>query len=339
MAVAILFNFHLAFLANLINWVSQDKIKNDIDLKKPNSQRLKDLKIKENDIITGLSLLEFIIYFLVAFWIGYQFFIFDIAWYYGLIIIIFSFLAIIFLRSIIIGLAIKYADNLIDKYITAIELHHKIIKPIHVFYEILQKKISGKEIDKTSRDDISALFETAHDEGSIETDEYLILKNILNFDEVLVSDVMTPRTVIFACSSNKPIKEIIGKPELKMYSRIPIFDGDSLDDEVIGYVMSKDILLAALQGEGSKILKDFKRDIYTIPESVELAKALEQFLKRRQHMAMVVDEYGDVSGLITMEDVLETILGVEIVDEADKIVDLRELAKLRRDKRINSILK
>jgi CBS domain containing-hemolysin-like protein len=93
-------------------------------------------------------------------------------------------------------------------------------------------------------------------------------------------------------------------------------------------------LYAALKGNSSKKLRDFSREVYIIPENAELDKALDQFLQRKQHIAIVVDEYGGVEGLLTMEDVMETILGVEIVDEADKVVDLRLVAKERRDKRI-----
>jgi CBS domain containing-hemolysin-like protein len=98
--------------------------------------------------------------------------------------------------------------------------------------------------------------------------------------------------------------------------------------------MSKDLLYAAYNGDTSNVLRDYVRKVYFIPENAELDKALEKFLEARQHIFVVVDEYGGVEGLLTMEDVLETILGVEIVDEADRIVDLRELAKNRRDKRI-----
>lgn len=159
----------------------------------------------------------------------------------------------------------------------------------------------------------------------------------MNFSEVLVSDVMTPRTVIFSCEADKIIDDVIKMPELQMYSRFPIWEGESVDDGVIGYVMSKDILLAALNGKNNLSLRDFCREVYFIPENARLDIALERFLNRRQHLFIVVDEYGGVEGLITMEDVLETILGTEILDEVDKVADLRQLAKQRRDSRIASI--
>ena len=109
-----------------------------------------------------------------------------------------------------------------------------------------------------------------------------------------------------------------------------------MDTGVIGYVMSRDILHSALSGKTDKSLRDFSREVYFIPENAPLDNALDRFLKRRQHLFVVVDEYGGVEGLLTMEDVLETMLGVEIVDEADRFVDMRLLAKQRRDRRISA---
>ena len=196
------------------------------------------------------------------------------------------------------------------------------------------KLITGKTEQEASREELTAMVESARQEGTLDDEEYRILKNIMHFSDVLVSDVMTPRTVVFSCNAMKTVGEIVNLPEMQMYSRIPIWDGNSLDDGVIGYVMSKDVYYAALTGKNNLPLKNLLREIDVIPENAQLDMALNRFLKKRQHIFLVVDEYGGIEGIITMEDVLETILGVEIVDEADRIVDLRELAKLHRDKRI-----
>jgi CBS domain containing-hemolysin-like protein len=209
-----------------------------------------------------------------------------------------------------------------------------VFKPVTQALKLINKSIVGIPNVEESRDEISELVESAHEEGAIDPGEYRILKNIMHFSEILVSDVMTPRTVIFSCSADLTINDVSTFQELQMYSRFPIWEGESVDDGIIGYVMSKDVLLAALNGKGNLSLREFNREIYFIPENAELDTALERFLNRRQHVFMVVDEYGGIEGLITMEDVLETMLGVEIVDEVDKVVDLRQLAKQRRDSRI-----
>ena len=181
------------------------------------------------------------------------------------------------------------------------------------------------------------MVETAKEDGYIDEDEYRLIKNIMHFSEVLVSDVMTPRTVIFSYEADKTIGEVINTPELQTFSRFPIWKGKSLDDEVVGYIVTKEILNAALQNKMGDKLQKYARAIHYIPENATLDDAMEQFIKLRQHIFLVVDEYGGIEGLISMEDLLENILGVEIVDEADRVVDMRELAKQRRDKRVQEL--
>lgn len=207
------------------------------------------------------------------------------------------------------------------------------------FLQLLAEKIGGRKVDEDTREELDAMVETAHDEGSIETSEYRILKNIIKFKEVFVSDIMTPRTVVISLNADKTIEEVINNNGLKMYSRIPIWEGESLDKGLLGYILSKDILQAALSGKTNLTLREFIRTINYIPENVELDVALDHFLNNKQHLMAVIDEYGGFDGLITMEDVLETILGVEIMDEADRIEDLRSLAIKKRDKRISIFMK
>jgi CBS domain containing-hemolysin-like protein len=206
-----------------------------------------------------------------------------------------------------------------------------------IYYKIFVL-IAGKEEEDAARDEINAAVESAMEEGSLDEDEYRIMKNAMHFSNVLVSDVMTPRTVIFSLSAEMLVEEALSKPELMMYSRFPIWQGNSLDDGAVGYVVTKDILNAALKHRGKEKLREFSRKIIYMPENSKLDIALEQFIKTRKHLFLVVDEYGGIEGLISMEDVLENILGVEIVDEADRVVDMRELAKLRRDRRVKSML-
>ncbi len=207
------------------------------------------------------------------------------------------------------------------------------------FLQLLAEKIGGRKVDEDTREELDAMVESAHDEGSIDSSEYRILKNIIKFKEVFVSDVMTPRTVVFSLNADKTIEEVLNNNGLKMYSRIPLWEDESLDKGLIGYILSKDILQAALSGKTNITLREFMRVINFIPENVELDVALDQFLNNKQHLMAVIDEYGGFDGLITMEDVLETILGVEIMDEADRVEDLRSLAIEKRDRRISLFIK
>ncbi|NQW29359.1 MAG: CBS domain-containing protein [Ignavibacteria bacterium] len=189
--------------------------------------------------------------------------------------------------------------------------------------------------EEEAREELEAFVETARDEGALDPSEYRIMTNIMRLSSIEVGDVMTPRTVVFSCPSTMTIEEIVKLPELQTYSRFPIYDKTDLDS-VSGYVITKDVLRAALAGRQAVELVKLKREVDFIPENITLEKALELFLQKRQHILMVVDEHGGVEGMITMEDVLESMLGVEIVDEVDHVVDLRALAKQRRDRRIRN---
>lgn len=200
----------------------------------------------------------------------------------------------------------------------------------------LTKPRSQAEEEEEAREELEALVETAREEGALDPGEYRIMTNIMQLSSIGVTDVMTPRTVVAGLPSDITVADAIKRPELQMFSRMPVYDNADLDS-VSGYVMTKDVLRAAIAGRQTVEINRLKRDIGFIPENITLDHALEQFLQQRQHIFMVVDEHGGVEGIVTMEDVLETMLGAEIVDEADHVVDLRALAKQRRDARIARI--
>jgi CBS domain containing-hemolysin-like protein len=193
-----------------------------------------------------------------------------------------------------------------------------------------------RDDEEIIREELDEILETAHDEGSLDAEEYKRLKNFVRFNEVYVLDVMTPRTVIFSCPCHLTVEEAIKLPEMRQYSRFPVYEEDSIDS-VVGYVLTKDIFWSLLSGQKDVLLRNLSREVYFIPENIDLDRALQNFLERREHLFVVVDEYGGVEGLLTMEDVMETLLGVEILDEMDKVSNLRHLAAERRDERIASL--
>ena len=243
---------------------------------------------------------------------------------------------LIFLKTLLHSIGYRQSGTLLIPIAKVLNIVSVPLKPLTLLLEKVSILAEGRKTEDKSRDEFDAMVDSARDEGALDDGEYRLLKNIMSFSEVLASDVMTPRIVVYGCNANSTIAETLAAPELQMYSRFPVWDGQSIDD-VIGYVLTRDIFRAALAGKTELALREVMREVYFIPENAPLGKALEQFLKRRQHLFVVVDEYGGVEGLITMEDVMEAILGAEIVDEADRIEDLRELAKTRRDRRISTI--
>ncbi|MGQ9819177.1 MAG: CBS domain-containing protein [Candidatus Kapaibacteriales bacterium] len=258
----------------------------------------------------------------------------------GITFIVLFFLLFIgyILRVVITALGNNLSEKVINWVLPAIQALFALTHFLGEFHLKLRRSLTLKKDQEVSLDKIQEMVENAHEGGSIASEEYKILSNLIRFNKVPISDVMTPRTVIFACNANLTVKECLNLPEIKMFSRFPIYEGKSLEDKVVGYVVTKDILQSALNNEWDKELKDFAREIHFIPENATLDDALNQFLTKKQHIFLVISEYGGVEGLLTMEDVIETILGVEIIDEADKYIDLRELAKLRREKRLHTFI-
>lgn len=182
-----------------------------------------------------------------------------------------------------------------------------------------------------SREDFTAMTEVAQEEGVFQKSESTIIKNLLRFDEVLVKDVMTPRAVMKIASENKTIGEFYKDNPKMRFSRIPVYS-DKLD-HIDGFVLKDTILEEMVDNNGDIPLSKIKRDILITERNTPIPKLFDTLLKKREHVALVVDEYGSVSGLVTMEDVIETLLGLEIVDESDSVENLQELARKNWEKR------
>lgn len=338
--LSILF-FMLALLFSFFNGLIDSFSTNELQaLNQVNPIRAGRLKKIKDDFDDNLK--TYNLYELTFILIAYSFLIIsliELNWkYYSIILLLLGVVIVYFLlHSSLYTYGETKSNRYSFKFLFFLNIAHIIAKPILQLRNIIITLIKGKNVEEESRQEIHELFETAREEGSLNDKEYTILTNIMNFSEILVSDVMTPHTVTFSCNANSKVKEILDLPQLQIFSRFPIWEGEGIDDRVVGYVLTKDVFQAALNHQEDKTLKELGRDVYFIPETASVSTALEKFLQRNQHLFVVVDEYGGVSGLITMEDVLETILGQEIMDEADKISDLRKYATEKRNERVNLI--
>lgn len=188
----------------------------------------------------------------------------------------------------------------------------------------------------TSRADVEAVLALATRAGAFSGEESTIFGNMLRFTEILVEDVMTPRTVTTMVPADHTIGDLLRSKVAEPFSRIPVYGEDQ--DDVLGYVLQRQVLKALAEGRSLDTpLSTFVREIEVVPETASAAQALRRFLERREPIALVVDEHGGVSGLVTLEDITETLLGVEIVDESDRVADLRELATRLRDQRMSRL--
>jgi CBS domain containing-hemolysin-like protein len=185
----------------------------------------------------------------------------------------------------------------------------------------------GPTMTGFSREEFAVMAELGEAEGQLERRESSILRNLFfTLRDHSVREVMTPRTVVFSLSQDLTAQEAYDEAENSRFSRIPVYEQHD-PDCVVGFVLKQDLLLAYTRGEKAKKLQTLRRDMLMLPETATLYQALQKMLARRVQISAVVDEYGGLEGLITLEDLLETLLGVEIVDEADKTPDRQELAK------------
>ena len=196
-----------------------------------------------------------------------------------------------------------------------------LIIPIQWLKKILPKG----EQSLVTRDDVAALADLGEEEGILEVDEETVIHNLLRLREISVNEVMTPRVVLTAFQMNSTIREIMDENQVIRFSRIPIY-GESIDD-IKGIIIRSQLLMAASRDEWEVKISDLAKDVLSISASSSVDATLDLFLTNKQQIAIVTDEFGGTSGIITMEDVLETLLGEEIVDELDEVEDMRELAR------------
>jgi len=176
-----------------------------------------------------------------------------------------------------------------------------------------------------SREEFAAMAELGHKEGQLKYKESQILRNMFLLHETPVSAVMTPRPVVFSLPASLSVEAFFSAHDDTRFSRIPIYENDR--EHLIGFVLKGDLLLAYSRGNSEKPLKQYCRELQALPETSSVYDAFEYFIQHRLHIMMIVDEYGGMEGVITLEDILETLLGLEIMDERDKQVDMQEHAR------------
>ncbi|WP_034060117.1 CNNM domain-containing protein [Lacinutrix jangbogonensis] len=193
--------------------------------------------------------------------------------------------------------------------------------------QLTTKLIGGKGHHGSvlSREDFHVMTDMAHEEGVFIESESKVIKNLLTFKDIMAKSIMTPRPVMKSESDTTTVEDFFNKNLNLRFSRIPIYT--DTEDNIKGLVLKDEIFKEMALGNGSKKLSDLKRDIIIINRDMAIPKLFEQLIETRNHMALVVDEYGTVSGLVTMEDVIETLLGLEIMDESDNVSDLQQQAR------------
>lgn len=189
--------------------------------------------------------------------------------------------------------------------------------------------------EKLSREEFAALARVGEEQGVFDESEMRILRNLFHFGSLRTKDIMTPRTVMFSLEENTTVRDAIAERGSMIFSRIPIWKENP--DQVTGYILKDQLLLRAARDELDVPVRAFAREALMVPDTIALPSLFEKLLDNREHIAVVVDEYGGVDGVVTMEDVLETLIGLEIVDEMDSVKDMRAMARAKWEARAKHI--
>jgi CBS domain containing-hemolysin-like protein len=203
-----------------------------------------------------------------------------------------------------------------------------ITYPLVLLSAIITRAISnGKSEYSTSREEISALASIGADEGIFMEKEYKIIQNLLRLKNVKVSEIMTPRVVVAVADENLHLSEFLKNKDFLKFSRIPVYSGNF--ENITGYVFRQMVFEKLAEDQHDLKLKDIKHEIVIVPDTRVLFSVWETLLEKKEHIALIIDEYGGMDGIVTMEDIIETLLGLEIVDEKDMVTDMQKLARDR----------
>lgn len=204
-----------------------------------------------------------------------------------------------------------------------------IIWVLQLFTRMFGKGGHGESV--LSREDFSAMTDIAEKEGVFHENESKVIRNMIGFKKVQAKHIMTPRTVLKSADENQTIQSFFDENQPLRFSRIPVYADHS--DNITGYFLKDQLLLSLVNGKGNEPLKSIKRDIVVADRELSIPNLFERLIEQREHLALVVDEFGSVSGLVTQEDVIETLLGFEIMDESDNVADLQSFARRNWEQR------
>jgi CBS domain containing-hemolysin-like protein len=253
--------------------------------------------------------------------------------YFGIVSAILTLMILVFTEIIPKTIGSLYWRDLALPSARIIQFMIILTYPLVVASEVITRFITrNKKPHSVSREEIALLTNVGEEEGIFEEHESKVINNMIRLGSIRVKEIMTPRTVMVAANEDLSLIDFYQDKKYLAYSRIPIF-AENIDN-IRGYVLKDAVLSKLAEDRHSMKLKELNRPFIVAYENSTVPRLFEQFLYNKEHIALIVDEYGGTSGLVTMEDVIETLLGLEIVDESDSQTDMQNLARERWKKKI-----
>ena len=249
------------------------------------------------------------------------------------------------LIAVLLTLAILYFSEIIPKTLGATFWRQLIVPSAYLILGLVKlvyplvwisTRLTGlfgrREESEITREEIIAMASLGKKGGALIAREEDYVSNALNLREIITEEVLTPRTVVHMLEQNTSVSDALEDPQTQQFSRMPIYD--ELPDRITGKVLRHDLFMADRSGQGDEPVKNFAKKIIAVSEKLPVAQLLELMLKNRVHLCQVKDEFGQTSGIVTLEDAIETLLGREIIDESDTVADMQELARHKYRERL-----
>ena len=248
--------------------------------------------------------------------------------YFGVVSAILTILILVITEIIPKTIGARYWKYLTKSSYYTIWVMIILTYPLVLMSSVITKLFSKQNNDQTtSREEIAALASIGADEGLFSDKENKIIQNILKLKNVKVTEIMTPRVVVALADEKLSLHDFLKNKDYLKFSRIPVYSDN--DENVTGYVFRQEVFENLAEDNRNLRLKEIKRDIIVVPENMVLFTLWEKLLEKKEHIALIVDEYGGLDGIVTMEDIIETLLGLEIVDEKDTVTDMQKYARER----------
>jgi CBS domain containing-hemolysin-like protein len=248
--------------------------------------------------------------------------------YFGVVSAILTILILVLTEIIPKTLGANYSRELMGIAAKSINIMIFITYPLVVISAVLTKMLSRSEKElTTSREEISALASIGTEEGIFGEKENKIIQNLIKLKGIKISEIMTPRIVVVVANEEMTLQEFLNNKDFLHFSRIPIYEGNR--DNITGYIFRELVFEKLAEDQFDLKLKDIRRDIVTFPKITTLFDAWEELLHNKEQISLISDEYGGMDGIATLEDIIETLLGFEIVDEKDKVEDMQQYAMER----------
>jgi CBS domain containing-hemolysin-like protein len=334
-ALAVLVSFLCSLMEAVLLSVTHANVAILVEQGKKSGHILQEFKDKIDHPLSAILTLNTITHTVGAAGVGAQAQVVFGNQYVAVMSAVLTFVILVFSEIIPKTLGAVYVKQLAPMSAYTIRFLIFLTYPLVVSFEVLGRLISSRAPRiKMTREEVLVAADMGQAEGELEDRERSIIRNLLALHNILVRQVMTPRPVVFALDKSKTVSEVVAEYPTIQFSRIPIY-GNNLDD-IDGLVRRYQINKALSMGQMETTLAELAQPVHVVPASKPVAEVLDEFIETREHLFLVVDEYGGTAGIISLEDAIETLLGVEIVDELDSVADMQAYALEQWEKRKRS---